>query len=82
MHLTPQERAGVLDILRRHLPGRTVWAFGSRVHGRRLKPFSDLDLAVIGETPLSLAAGLAVRLECSSFGDGCPCISPGPMMSR
>ena len=30
-------------------PGREVWAFGSRVTGK-VKPFSDLDLAVIGTT--------------------------------
>lgn len=54
MHLTAEQLAVVLDVLRRHLPGREVWAFGSRVHGRRLKPFSDLDLAVVGDAPLPL----------------------------
>lgn len=43
----------LLGILRMHVPGRTVWAFGSRVTGKA-KPFSDLDLAVMGEVPLSI----------------------------
>ncbi len=43
----------VRDILRKHLPDHEVWAFGSRVKGR-VKPYSDLDLAVISDTPLSL----------------------------
>ncbi len=54
MHLTPVEQAVVLDILRHHLPDREVWIFGSRVHGGRPKPFSDLDLAVVGDQALSL----------------------------
>lgn len=37
-------------ILKQIIPNCEVWAFGSRVHQRGLKPFSDLDLVVI--TPL------------------------------
>ena len=55
---------GVLDISEAELgivrekharvvPGRRVWAFGSRVTGRA-KKFSDLDLAVLGDAPLPL----------------------------
>jgi predicted nucleotidyltransferase len=43
----------LLSILQRHVPDRTVRAFGSRVKGQA-KPFSDLDLAVMGDEPLSL----------------------------
>lgn len=50
--LTDEELATVRAILARHIPGIEVWAFGSRVHGRRLRKFSDLDLAVISEEPL------------------------------
>ncbi len=39
------------DILRRHLAGREVWAFGSRAGGAAGK-HSDLDLAVRGDEPL------------------------------
>lgn len=45
----------VRDVLRRHLPTTcTVWVFGSRVDGNP-KPFSDLDLALIHQTPLPFA---------------------------
>ena len=45
----------VFGILSKHLPGREVWAYGSRARGTRLKKYSDLDLAIEGP-PLSLAA--------------------------
>jgi type I restriction enzyme S subunit len=50
----------VRDILRRHVPGYEVWAFGSRVRGEA-KRYSDLDLVVICDTalPLEIKAGLA-----------------------
>jgi len=48
----PEDLEKVLAILDRHLPGREVRAFGSRVTGKA-KKFSDLDLAVMGEEPLS-----------------------------
>ena len=44
----------VRDILEKQVPEREVWAFGSRAKGYA-KPYSDLDLAVMGEQPLSLA---------------------------
>ena len=53
IQLTPGQREIVLEILARVLPGREVWAFGSRVEGRP-KRFSDLDLAVPGNTRLTL----------------------------
>ncbi len=40
----------VRDALRRHLPGRTVIAFGSRANGKA-RIYSDLDLCVMGEEP-------------------------------
>jgi type I restriction enzyme S subunit len=42
----------VRAILQQWIPSHEVWAFGSRVKGTA-KPFSDLDLAVIGDTPLA-----------------------------
>ena len=49
--------AGDLETVRRilatHVPANEVWAFGSRVHGPT-KPWSDLDLAIIADTPLPL----------------------------
>ncbi len=52
LRIEPQELEILRKILRAHLFGVEVWAFGSRVHGENLKPFSDLDLVVITEAPL------------------------------
>jgi predicted nucleotidyltransferase len=41
--LDPENRCLVVEILRRHVPGVDVYAFGSRVNGRA-RPYSDLDL--------------------------------------
>jgi type I restriction enzyme, S subunit len=41
----------VRDILRRQVPDYEVWGFGSRVTGTA-KRYSDLDLAIIGDTAL------------------------------
>lgn len=51
--IAPEHLAIVLDILRKHVPDREVWAFGSRAR-RTAKRYSDLDLAVISAEPLSL----------------------------
>nr|WP_194301130.1 nucleotidyltransferase domain-containing protein [Acetobacter lambici] len=49
-----------MRILNEIVPDREVRAFGSRVTGKA-KPFSDLDLAVMGDEPLSLET--RARLE-------------------
>ncbi len=51
LDLAPEQLAEVRRILRLHVPGRTVRAFGSRVQGNA-KQFSDLDLVIMGETAL------------------------------
>ena len=51
--ITEAERQIVLDILHKNVPEYEVWAFGSRVKGTA-KRYSDLDLAIITEKPLSL----------------------------
>jgi len=53
--LDGRDMAIVQKILGTVIPECEVWAFGSRVHGRTLKPFSDIDLAVISETPIETA---------------------------
>lgn len=53
LDMQPQHWQIVTAILGTELPDREVWAFGSRAR-QRAKPFSDLDLAVIGTQPLSL----------------------------
>ena len=57
----------VRKILERVVPGRRVWAFGSRVTGRA-KKFSDLDLAVLGDAPLPLGT-MAELAEAFSESD-------------
>jgi predicted nucleotidyltransferase len=61
VYLSEGELAIVRETLAGTLPGREVWAFGSRVHGRRLKPFSDLDLVVLGAAGLTLDQLARVR---------------------
>jgi predicted nucleotidyltransferase len=48
LQISEREGAIVAEILEKYLAGRTVWAFGSRATGKRVKRFSDLDLAVPG----------------------------------
>lgn len=44
--VTPEQEALLRNLLVRCLPGREVWAFGSRVKGTS-RPASDLDLAIL-----------------------------------
>lgn len=57
--IRPEQWAIVQAILRRHVPNREVWAFGSRAR-RTAKPYSDLDLAILGDEPLGLALSAAL----------------------
>ncbi len=60
LEISPVHWAIVADILTRHLPYTTVWAFGSRARFTT-KPYSDLDLAIIGDAPLSLSEVAALE---------------------
>jgi predicted nucleotidyltransferase len=53
LDLSPRDLAIVQNILRKHVPDYEVWAFGSRTKGTARR-YSDLDLAVITDAPLSL----------------------------
>jgi len=68
LDVRPDHLAIIRDILRTHVPGHPVWAFGSRVTGRA-SPTSDLDLAVIGDVPLDFVvlAELKDALSISSI---------------
>ena len=57
--LRPDHWAIVRSALRRHVPDREVLAFGSRATWAA-KDYSDLDLAVMGEEPLSLRTASAL----------------------
>jgi len=50
--ITPDQWEIVHAILETHLPQFEVWAFGSRARGTA-KPYSDLDIVVLTESPLS-----------------------------
>ena len=52
--ISPENWQIVREILQRYVPDREVWAFGSRAKWTA-KEFSDLDIAIIGDTPLSIA---------------------------
>lgn len=51
--ITPKQWEIVATILEKHIPNKTIWIFGSRAK-HQAKPYSDLDIAIIGETPLSI----------------------------
>ena len=51
--LRPDHWAIVRNALRQHVPDREVLVFGSRAAGNA-KEYSDLDLAIMGDEPLSL----------------------------
>jgi len=51
--LADKEIAIVRNILTATIPEYEVHAFGSRVHGRGLKPFSDIDLAIMSVAPVA-----------------------------
>ena len=64
LDVRPDHLAAVNEILRRNVPDRAVWAFGSRVTGKT-KPTSDLDLCIAGETPLSYEVSARLRQDFS-----------------
>ena len=58
--LETRHLATVQTLLARHVPECEVRAFGSRVKGTA-KPYSDLDLAVVGSVPLPADRLAALR---------------------
>jgi uncharacterized protein len=61
--IEPWQWEELSGILREHLPGHKVWAFGSRATRQRMRRFSDLDLAVEGELTLGELARLNEALD-------------------
>jgi len=64
LDVRPDHLAMVQAVLRRHVPGREVWAFGSRVTGTA-RATSDLDLCVVGEVPLPYETTARLRYDLS-----------------
>ena len=62
--ISPGDLKIVRDILRKHVPDCEVWAFGSRAKWTA-KTYSDLDLAVITDTPMSFKVSGALREDFS-----------------
>src|SRR5437762_2502971 len=53
IYLDEEQLKIVKEILKKHLSDRAVVVFGSRVTGR-IKPYSDLDLCLMGADPISI----------------------------
>ena len=62
LDLRSDHLAIVRAALHRHVPDRKVLAFGSRAN-LRAKRYSDLDLAILGDEPLSLDTTSALAEE-------------------
>jgi type I restriction enzyme S subunit len=58
--IKPEHWAIVREILQTQVPEYEVWAFGSRATGKA-KEYSDLDLAILTDKPLSLDVSARVR---------------------
>jgi predicted nucleotidyltransferase len=65
--IQPAQLRMVREILARQAPDREVRAFGSRVT-ECARAYSDLDLAIMGEVPLCLAAEAELRESFSESG--------------
>ena len=57
LHLEPRHLVMIEQMLQEFIPEARVWCFGSRVHGRGLKRFSDLDLVFRNEENLHAELG-------------------------
>jgi predicted nucleotidyltransferase len=64
LDVRPDHLTMVQAILRRNVPDHEVWAFGSRVTGKA-KPTSDLDLCIIGTSPLPYETSARLRQDFS-----------------
>ena len=58
--LSSPELKIVQDILKKYIPNKTVYAFGSRVCGK-VKEFSDLDLVIIDQELLDVSIYVALK---------------------
>ncbi|MDX2206154.1 MAG: restriction endonuclease subunit S [Gemmatimonadales bacterium] len=57
--ISPANWEIVAGILRRHIPDREVWAFGSRARWTA-REYSDLDLAILGDGPIGLSVAASL----------------------
>ena len=52
--ISPEQENTIRQILDEFIPGRKVMVFGSRISSTA-KPYSDLDLAIMGNVPVELS---------------------------
>ena len=71
LQIAPRQRRILEDLLREHLPGVDVWAYGSRVNGRG-HDGSDLDLVLRGPDLQELPAGQLLDFEDAIRGSNIP----------
>ena len=71
LHLEPKHRRILEALLREHLPGVEVWAYGSRVNGRS-HDGSDLDLVLRGPELKEIPAGQLGNFEDAVRESGIP----------
>ncbi|MEN9773375.1 MAG: hypothetical protein RL322_445 [Pseudomonadota bacterium] len=64
IEIEPEHWVIVHDTLQKYVPQYEVWAFGSRARGQA-KKFSDLDLAIMTDRPLTLDVSAGLRDEFS-----------------
>jgi len=62
--ISPEQWRIVSAILQKHLPDKQIRAFGSRTTHTE-KPYSDLDLAIIGDVALTLNLLAAIKHDFS-----------------
>ncbi len=62
LHLSPKHRRVLEELLRKHLSGVEVWAYGSRVTGQS-HDGSDLDLVLRGPRLKGIPVGQLVDFE-------------------
>ena len=60
LRINEQELETVRGILESEVPDTSVIAFGSRVTGKS-RPYSDLDLAIMTETPIGLSKIASIK---------------------
>lgn len=65
--MTAEELSLLQSILKRYVPDFKVWAFGSRVTGTH-KPYSDLDLALVGDEPIAIQTRAMLSEALSNSG--------------
>jgi len=56
IHLPDDQINIVRGLLNRFIPDRKILVFGSRATGTRVKPYSDLDLCIMGDKPVDSLA--------------------------